>query len=131
MRWNLVTKGMRPHGQLQNKLEQKIQKLEILLEHFPPDAVMLQVNLDLHPRKKNFTAALMLHLPSNLLRAEKQAEDPITAFDQAVKALTREVAVLKSALRHESDWRRDARKRAFYAAGAHVPPGSPAPRPQA
>jgi hypothetical protein len=32
-------------------------------------------------------------------------------FDQAVKALLREVAVLKSALRRESDWQRVARRK--------------------
>jgi hypothetical protein len=32
-------------------------------------------------------------------------------FDRAVKALLREVAVLKSALRRESDWERVARRK--------------------
>lgn len=106
LKWNLVTKGMRPHGQLQNKLQQKINKLETHLEHFPTDAVHLQVNLQRHPRKPLFAAGLTLRLPSNILRAEKAGEDPIPAFDHAVKALLREVAVLKSALRHESQWER-------------------------
>src|SRR5262249_51835310 len=106
LKWNLVTKGMRPHGQLQKKLQQKITKLETHLEHFPADAVQLQINLERHPRKLWFVAALTLHLPSNILRAKKSAEDPITAIDQAVKALLRELAVLKSALRRESQWER-------------------------
>ena len=34
LKWNLVTKGMRPHAQLQSKLEEKVAKLETHLEHF-------------------------------------------------------------------------------------------------
>jgi ribosome-associated translation inhibitor RaiA len=109
LKWSLVTKGMRPHGQLQMKLQQKVNKLETHLEHFPQDAVHLQVNFQRHPRKVWFTAALTLRLPSNILRAEKSGADPVPAFDQAVKALLREVAVLKSALRHESEWKRVTR----------------------
>ena len=89
LKWNLLTKGMRPHRQLQKKLQQKIDKLETQLEHFPSDAVHLQVNLERHPRKASFSASLILKLPSNILRAEKPGPDPVPAFDQAVKALLR------------------------------------------
>src|ERR1051325_9073907 len=104
--WNFVTKGIRPHAQLQKKFQQKVNKLATHLEHFPQDAVYLHVNLESHPRKPLFVAALTLRLPSNVLRAEKTAADPVPAFDQATRALLREIAVLKSALRHESDWQR-------------------------
>jgi ribosome-associated translation inhibitor RaiA len=110
LKWDLVTKGMRPHGQLRNKLEQKIHKLEAHLEHFRDDAVHLQVSLERHPRKLWFCSALTLRLPSNTLRAEKFGPDPVPVFDQAVKALLRELAVFKSALRRESEWQRVARQ---------------------
>lgn len=112
LRWALFTKNMHPHGQLRRKLQQKVRKLESHLAHFPPDAVHLQVNLEKHPRKIWFGAGLTLRLPSNMLRAEKFSADPITAFDQAIKALLREVAVLKSSLRRENDWKRVARREA-------------------
>ncbi len=118
LKWSLVTKGMRPHGQLRDKLQQKINKLEIHLEHFPEDAVHLQVNFQRQPKKHWFTAALTLRLPSNILRAEKSGADPIPAFDQAVKALLREVAVLKSALRHESEWKLASRREGAVEAGS-------------
>ncbi len=111
--WSLVTKGMRPHGQLRTKLQQKIGKLETHLEHFPQDAVHLQISFERHPRKVWFAAALTLRLPSNILHAEKSGADPIPAFDLAVKALLREVAVLKSALRRESEWKRASRSEAL------------------
>ena len=111
LEWNLVTKGMRPHAQLQSKLEQKVAKLETHLEHFPPDAVHLQVNLERHPKRDSFTAALTLRLPSNILQSRKSGADPMPVFDQAVKALLREVAGLKSDLRHKNDWERVARRK--------------------
>lgn len=110
LNWTLVTKRMRPHEQIKNKLQDKIGKLEKHIEHFPSDAVHLQVNLERHPRKLSFDAALTLWLPSNVLRAGKSGSDPITALDQAIKALLREVAVLKSALRRESQWQSPARQ---------------------
>ena len=113
LKWSLVTKGIRPHGQLRGKLQQKIGKLEAHLEHFPEDAVHLQVSLQRHSRKLWFGAALTLRLPSNVLHAEKFGADPVPAFDQAVKALLRELAVLKSALRRESEWRRATRPPVF------------------
>lgn len=111
LKWNLVTKGMRPHAQLQNKLEQKIAKLETHLEHFPPDAVHLQVNLERHPKREWFATALTLRLPSNVLQSKKSGVDPVPALDLAIKALLREVAVLKSALRRESAYQQVARRK--------------------
>jgi ribosomal subunit interface protein len=111
LKWNLVAKGMRPRAQLHEKLEQKVAKLETHLEHFPSDAVHLQVNLERHPKREWFGSALTLRLPSNILESKKSGADPITAFDLAVKALLREVAVLKSALRREREWPRVARRK--------------------
>ena len=108
LKWSVKTKGLQPHGQLRDKFAQKVQKLESHLEHFPADAVFLEVHLDKHPRKSLFTAGLTLRLPSNQLRAEKSGPDPVPAFDQAVKALLRELAGLKSALRHEAELKRFA-----------------------
>ncbi|HEY5914524.1 MAG TPA: HPF/RaiA family ribosome-associated protein [Verrucomicrobiae bacterium] len=108
LNWSLTAKGLRPHSQLRQKLRQKIRKLENHLEHFPADAVFLEVHLEKHPKKALFGAGLTLRVPSNQLRAEKSGADPVPAFDQAVKALLRELGVLKSALRHETDRKRYA-----------------------
>jgi ribosomal subunit interface protein len=117
LKWSLVSRQIRPHGQLRTKFQQKIQKLEKYLEHFPSDAVHLQVHLGRHARKEWFTAALTLRLPSNVLHAEKSGADPIPAFDQAIKALLREISVLKSALRREEDYCRAPRREAARMAG--------------
>jgi len=118
LKWTLITKRMRPHGQLQKKLQEKISKLETHLVHFPEDAVHLQVNLEQNAKRSLFLSALTLRLPPNTLRAEKRALDPVTAFDHAIKALLREIAVLKSSLRHESDWQRPRRRSAVSSAQA-------------
>lgn len=107
---------MRPHSQLRAKLEGKIDKLEAHLEHFPEDATQLHVTLNRHPKKRWFTVALNLHLPSNTLHAEKTGDDPVPALDHAVKALLRELSGLKSELRRETSWKPDA------AASAAAPP---------
>ena len=105
--WNLVSKHITPHEQLQRKIREKISKLEQHLQHFPPDAVHLLINLERHPKNDLFTAALTLRLPSNILRSAKQAKlDPIPAFDKAIKALLRELEDFKAELRHEESWRR-------------------------
>ncbi len=111
LKWNQVAKGMRPHNQLQTKLEAKIAKLEAHLKHFPSDAVHLQVSLERHPKRDWFDTTLTLRLPSNILQSRKSGPDPVLAFDQAVKSLLREVAGLKSSLRRESEWQRVARRK--------------------
>lgn len=109
--WNLVSKHVSPHAQLRTKIREKISKLEEHLQHFPPDAVHLLINLERHPKTEVFTAALTLRLPSNILHTAKQAkEDPIPAFDKAVKALLRELQDFKAELRHEASWRRKGRR---------------------
>jgi ribosome-associated translation inhibitor RaiA len=112
LKWGLVTKGMRPHAQLHSKLEEKIAKLETHLEHFPSDAVHLQVNLERHPKRVWFDTALTLRLPSKILQSNRSGPDPLPVFDQAIKALLREVAGLKSDLRHESDYQWVASRKA-------------------
>jgi ribosomal subunit interface protein len=108
--WNIVTRNVELHEPLQKKFRQKIAKLEQHLQHFPQQAVYLQIVLSRNPKKELYTAALNLRLPSNILRSEKSAEDPVPAFDMAVKVLLRELATLKSDLRHERDWQKQPDK---------------------
>ena len=112
LKWNLVTKGMRPHAQLQSKLEQKIAKLETHLEHFPSDAVHLQVSLERHPE-----TGLVRHRadPSPALEHPAEREGrrrPAAGAGPAFKALLREVAGLKSELRREKDYQEVASRKA-------------------
>ena len=90
--WNLVMKNFRAHEQLQERLRQTLSKLQRHLEHFPSDALHLQVVLEKHPRKPQFTAGLVLRVPSNILRSEEEAPDPVPALNGAVKTLLRQLA---------------------------------------
>ena len=100
------------------RFTQKISKLEKHLKHFPPGAVHLHIALERHPKKPLHSAALTLRVPSNILRSEKSGPDIIKAFDQAVKALLRELEALKSKLRREALWKRRERRAELHAAKA-------------
>ena len=108
--WNIVTKGFHAHEQVHQKVRSALSKLERHLEHFPSDAVHLQVMLEKHPRKPQFTAGLVLRVPSNILRSAQDASDPVSALSGAVKTLLRQLASLKSELRREVLWKRKSRR---------------------
>lgn len=108
--WNLVTKNLHGHELLRKKMRQKISKLEKYLNHFSADAVHLHIALERHPKKEHYTAALTLRVPSNILRSKKSGPDVIKAFDDAVRALLRELESLKSEFRREALWKRKARR---------------------
>jgi ribosomal subunit interface protein len=127
LQWNLVTKNLHGHELLRKKLRQKITKLERHLKHFPPDAVHLHIALERHPKKEIHTAALTLRVPSNILRSEKSSPDVIKAFDDAVKALLRELESLKAELRRETFWKRRGRRAEL----RQLKAGGFAPEPQA
>lgn len=110
LKWNLVTKHLHGHELLRKKLHQKITTLEKHLKHFPTDAVHLHIALERNPKKEFYTAALTLRVPSNILRSEKSSPDVIKAFDDAVKALVRELESMKSELRRETFWKRRERR---------------------
>lgn len=104
--WNIVTKNFHAHGQLRCKIRQKLAKLERHLQRFPQDAVHLQIALEKHSQRNLFHAALVLRLPSNILRGRKSASDPIPALDQTVNVLLRQLSGFKSRLRREPWWKR-------------------------
>jgi len=114
LNWNVVTKNLHGHELLRKKLNEKIAKLEKHLKHFPPDTVHLHITLERHPKKEEYTAALTLRVPSNILQSTKSADDVIKAFDDAVKALLRELEALKADLRREPLWKRKARRKQLH-----------------
>lgn len=124
--WNVVTRGFHAHDQLQQRLRMAVSKLERHLEHFPADAVHLQVALDKHPKKQLFTAGLVLRVPSNILRGEEKAADPVPALNGAVRRVLRQLEELKSDLRRELLWKRKGRRAELHAAKARF---APAPLP--
>lgn len=59
---------------------------------------------------------------SNPQRSEKSAFDVIEAFDDAVRALVRELDLLKADFRREASWKRKERRKQLH---AHKALGSP------
>jgi ribosomal subunit interface protein len=115
--WNIVTKNISPEDArvpLQKKVRQKIAQFEKFLEAFPMDAVHLQIVFERHPRKDLYTATLTLRVPSDILHTQKSGRDVIGAFDEAVKALLRELESYKSNLRGEESWKRKERRKKLH-----------------
>jgi ribosomal subunit interface protein len=110
MPWNIVTKNIIEDDLLRKKIREKIGKLERHLVHFPPDAVHLHVALERHSKKELYFARLNLRVPSHILHTEQSAPDLVQAFDDAVKALLRELETLKSRLRGEPFWKHKDRR---------------------
>ncbi len=116
--WNIVTKNFHAHEQLRGKVRQKLAKLERHLQRFTPDAVYLHVALEKYARKDLFRAGLVLRVPSNILRSDRRAADPIPALDKAAKSLLRQLSEFKSRLRREPLWKRKQRRAELHAAKA-------------
>ena len=90
----------------QQQLEQKINKLETLLNHFNPDLVFLKIDLEASEKNNTFTTYLKLDLRSKVLKAKKSAENLHVSTREAFNALFREVKKFKEFLRHEPEYRR-------------------------
>ncbi len=90
----------------QEQLEQKIKKLETLLEHFNPDMVFLKIDLEGNERNKTYTTYLKLDLRSKVLKAKKSGENLHISTREAFNALFRELKKYKEFLRHEPEYRR-------------------------
>ena len=96
--WHSVTKNINAEN-LGLKFDRRLEKIKKHLVHFPQGSVHLNIAMEKHARKDLFTAALTLHLPSNILHTEKSAGKFMTAFDDAADALVREIESLKAELR--------------------------------
>lgn len=110
--WHSVTKNIHAEN-LGLKFNRRLDKIKKHLVHFPQDSVHLNISLEKNSKKDFFTAALTLHLPSNILHSEKSAGKMMTAFDDAADALVREIESLKANLRGEDKWKRKARLERF------------------
>jgi ribosomal subunit interface protein len=134
--WNIVTKNVSPEEAripLEKKLRQKISKFERHLQHFPSDAVHLQIVLERNAKKPIYTATLNLRVPSHILHTRQSAHDLVEAFDEAVKAMLRELESLKSNERGEKFWKRKERRKKLHeskATGFAIEPQSEGTGPQ-
>lgn len=110
LQWNIVTKNFEVNQYLQKKIRHKITKLERHLKHFPSETVHLHIRLERNPKNEQYTAALTLRVPSNIIHSEKSGKDVVKVFNDAVDALFRELNSLKAELRREIYWKRKDRR---------------------
>lgn len=97
-----VQKGEFRGNRLVYKLiERKSKKIETLLSSYNPDLVDLKIRMEKIEDKNLFSAKLVLTLPNQVLRAEKQANDLAEAVGSSFDTLTREVNKFKELLRKE------------------------------
>ena len=112
--WQSVTKNIHAHN-LGLKFSRKLDKIKTQVTHFSQDSVHLNIALEKNSRKELYTAALTLHLPSNILHAEKRSPAMMTAFDQAADALVREIVSLKADLGGDYQWEQKGRRAILHA----------------
>lgn len=108
--WNIVNNTGTPISAIEDRIRSKISKLETHLAKFPSKTVHLHIAINRNQRKKNYIVALNLRMPSNVLHSQKSSPNLVTAVDDAVNALKRQLGKTKSAYRHESDRRRAGRR---------------------
>jgi len=109
IKWNIVNRTGELYAEVQQKLQNKIGKLEKHLEHFPQDAVYLQVILDARASDKTYEVALNLRVPSDVLHVEKESESLVAALDEGVNTLVRRLKRLKARYRRDHAWKRRGR----------------------
>lgn len=103
--WNIVNRSGEAYDAVADRLRPKIAKLEKLLEHFPADAVHLQIVLDTRPADKTYEVSLNLRVPSDVLHVGKESHSLVAAVDEAVHTLVRRLKRLKARYRKDHAWK--------------------------
>ena len=115
--WNSTTKNIHIEN-LGLKFNRKLDKIKRHLVHFSENSVHLEIAVEKNSKKELFTAKLTLHVPSNVLHAEKSAGKFMTAFDNAADALVREIQSLKADLCGAEKWESKERRGLLHAGKA-------------
>ena len=105
---------------LENLINQRIEKLQKRLQVFRPDMVSLIGSVDEHP-KMGFNVALNLRLPSGQLAARESAETAPTAIKTCFESLKEQLAKHMDHLRAAYKWPRRRRPVGRTRAEAQVP----------
>jgi ribosomal subunit interface protein len=107
---NVVAKNVSPGVTINHKINQKVQKLERHLIHYPPESVHLQVVLEKNERKSLHTVTLTLRVPSRILHCHKSYENLERALDESMKCLLREVEKMKAQVSGDYEWKQSSHR---------------------
>ena len=112
MRLEIDPKNVNPRelkGRVGEHLRHRVEKLERMLESFPPDAVRLHLSLEHFSATGQYRASATLFLPPADLHAEEESPLLLSAVNAALDDLVKQWERLKGKLRREHELRHRAR----------------------
>ena len=101
MRYSIQKGNLKMNGLVEKLIQRKTDKIETLLTHYHPELIDLKIKINKLEDKGIFTVQMLLSLPSQVLRSEKESKDVVEAMGLAFDTLIREVKKFKERLRKE------------------------------
>jgi ribosome-associated translation inhibitor RaiA len=98
------------HPVTERLINRKVDKLNSLLTHYSADMTDLKLNLEIIEPKNIYVANLVLALPNQTFKIEKNSKDLTEALGQAFDALIREVKQFKDKLRKTHTYKEHTQK---------------------
>jgi len=98
------------HPIAQKLIDRKIDKLQSLLVHYSEDMLDLKLNLEMIEPKNIYISNLVLSVPNQTFKIEKNSKDLTDAVGQTFDALIREVKKFKEKLRKTHTYKEYTKK---------------------
>lgn len=106
MKYTVNKNGLKIGKQVEELLQRKIKKLDRLLTHYNPDLVMLRVSFNKNKKKEMHLVRLVLELPNQVIKSEKQAGNLMKAASESFDTLIHETKKHKELLRRQHEFKR-------------------------
>lgn len=110
MNFTIQKDDIRLHPITEKLINHKIDKLNSLLIHYSEDMPDLRLNLEMIEPKNMYIANLVLTVPNQTFKIEKNSKDITEALGQAFDALIREVKQFKDKLRKTHTYKEHTKK---------------------
>ncbi|OPX33423.1 hypothetical protein B1H10_05980 [candidate division KSB1 bacterium 4484_188] len=75
MRYSIQKGNLKMNGLVEKLIQRKTDKIETLLTHYHPELIDLKIKINKLEDKGIFTVQMLLSLPSQVLRSEKESKD--------------------------------------------------------
>lgn len=96
MNYSITTKGFTVSEELEQKIKNAIQKLEIRIQSFSKDAPILEVIIKKHEKHTFYTGQVSLKLAKKTLYAKSTGHHELVLIADALRTLIQEVEKYKS-----------------------------------
>lgn len=108
--WNIDRNHHQLGARLRRHIDEELKRLRRHLQKFPQDAVHLLITFrKSEAHAVRYEVALVLKMPSNVLRAKASSANDLMALTLATTKLHRQLEGFKSHLRHEREWKKNDR----------------------